>query len=191
MMNDNRNQGGPVQYRPVAVGMIALMTIALAVAGILLPRAGEAPSEEDPVAQVRTDEANRLVEGCAVVQQLTYSRCGHGITRRLVLPTELVGKARADAEAAYEGYRITSYASDEIAMAQTMDMYCADHLVMMADEAGTLCVFENKYGDAYALVQETEVQLSALPSAYQEELLPGKAFDTLEEVERYLESIES
>lgn len=190
MMNDHRNQGGYMQYRPVAVGIIALMTIALVMTGILLPH-GETPPENDPATQVRSDEADTLAEGCAVVQQLAYSRCGHGITRRLVLPNELVGKTRADAEAAYEGYRITSYASDEIMMAQTLDMYCADHLVLMADEAGMLCVFENKYGDAYALVQETETLLAALPAAYQEELLPGKAFDTLEEVERYLESIES
>ena len=126
-----------------------------------------------------------------MVQRLNYTRCSHSITRRMTLPDELIGKTRTDAEAAYEPYRITSYASDEIRMERMLDMFCADHRVLMADASGMLCVFENRYGDALALVRETEIPLSSLPASYQEEILPGKAFDTLEEIEQWLESIES
>ena len=176
--------------RPLATGVITLITLALAVTGFLLPRHADAPGTDD-AAQVRSDAAETLSESCSVVQQLHYSRCGHSITRRQTLPAELAGRSRADAEAAYEQYRVTSYASDEIRMERTLDMYCADHLVLMADEAGMLCVFENRYGDALALVQETDIRLSALPASCQEEILPGKAFDTLEDVENWLESVES
>ena len=76
-------------------------------------------------------------------------------------------------------------------MEQTLDMYCPDHVVLMPDESGMLCVFENRYGDALALVHELSTPLSALPESYQEELLPGMGFDTLDELESWLEAMES
>ena len=191
MMKDRQDQHTrKVTVRPVAVGVITLMTIAMAVTGFFLPEKAEVQGSND-AAQVRSDTAELLSEGCAVVQQLNYTRCSHSITRRQTLPIELIGKSRADAEAAYEPYRITSFASDEIRMEQMLDMFCADHLVLMADASGMLCVFENKYGDALALVRETDIQLSSLPASCREEILPGKAFDTLMEIEQWLESIES
>lgn len=61
----------------------------------------------------------------------------------------------------------------------------------MPDDSGHLCAFRNQYGDALALVKETGVLLTDLPDAYQEELRPGKGFDTEEALDLWLESIES
>ncbi|MEG2702352.1 MAG: hypothetical protein RSA65_07025, partial [Clostridia bacterium] len=57
--------------------------------------------------------------------------------------------------------------------------------------AGILCVFQNKYGDALALVNELELELSSLPAAVQEELRQGVGFATAGELEQWLESVES
>ena len=57
--------------------------------------------------------------------------------------------------------------------------------------AGTLCIYENKYGDALALVSELSVAVSALPAAAQEEVQDGLGFSTLEELEAWLENMES
>jgi len=40
-------------------------------------------------------------------------------------------------------------------------------------------------------VHELSTPLSALPESYQEELLPGMGFDTLDELESWLEAMES
>ena len=61
----------------------------------------------------------------------------------------------------------------------------------MPDGAGVLCVFQNKYGDALALVSELDLELSSLPAAIQEELRVGIGFSTLAELEEWLESVES
>lgn len=63
--------------------------------------------------------------------------------------------------------------------------------MLMPDASGVLCVFENRYGDALALVRSLETPLSALPESVQEEVRQGKVFDTAEELERWMESIES
>lgn len=192
MMHDRRNQyTRPLAYRPVAISILALLAVALIIAHFVTVRGNPVAEDGEQTAQVRSDAAVTMNEGCAVVQQLTYARCGHSLTRRQTLPTELIGKARADAEAAYEPYRVTSFSSDEICMEQSLDMFCPEHLVLLPDESGMLCVFENRYGDALALVQETQVLLTSLPAAWQEDALPGIAFDTMEEIAQWIESAES
>ena len=76
-------------------------------------------------------------------------------------------------------------------MERTLDLYCPEHYVLLPDDSGMLCVFQNRYGDALALVKELNVSLTELPDAYQEELRPGKGFDTLDALTQWLESIES
>ena len=61
----------------------------------------------------------------------------------------------------------------------------------MPDASGVLCIFENRYGDALALVRSLDTPLSSLPESLQEELRQGKGFDSVEELERWLENAES
>ena len=100
-------------------------------------------------------------------------------------------KETCDLEAAYDLWQVTSFSSAEVEMEQALDMFCPQHMVLMPDESGMLCVFHNKYGDAYALVEEMDLPLSELPDSYQEELRPGKGFDTQDELAQWLESIDS
>ena len=123
-----------------------------------------------------------------MVQELTYSRCGHSLTRRQTLPDEMAGMTREQAEAALAPQRVTSFSADEICLKQSLDMFCPEHLVLMPDESGMLCVFENRYGDAYALVESTDVPASSLPSAWQEDVLPGLPFDAAEDIGQWLEN---
>lgn len=180
-----------IDRRQLVLGCVTLLAMAALLAVGLTPRRAAAPQAEPDAAQVRSDSAVTLDAACQVVQHLTYTPCGHSLTRRLALPQELVGKGRAEAEAAYDPYRIVSFSADELVMEQTLDMYCPDHVVLMPDESGMLCVFENRYGDALALVHELSTPLSALPESYQEELLPGMGFDTLDALESWLEAMES
>ena len=61
----------------------------------------------------------------------------------------------------------------------------------MTGENGRVCVFRNKYGDALALERELEMDAGQLPAAVREELAMGVGFDTAEEMEMWLESVES
>ena len=188
-MFDRRNQyTREVSYRPVAVSILSLAAAALLIAGFLVPRSASAPDDAGHTAQTGADRAAALDEGCAMVQELTYARCGHSLTRRQTLPDELAGMTRAEAEAALAPQRVTSFSADEICLAQSLDMFCPEHLVLMPDESGMLCVFENRYGDAYALVESTDVPASSLPSAWQEDVLPGLPFDAAEDIGQWLEN---
>ena len=76
-------------------------------------------------------------------------------------------------------------------MEQTLALYCPQHVVLMPDEGGMLCVFQNKYGDALALVKELDLLLTELPDDVQQTVRPGKGFDTIEALEQWLEGVDS
>ena len=136
-------------------------------------------------------EETVLAEGAQLLQTLHYTRCGHSVVRRTSAPAELQGMNLAQAGAMYPDWQVTEFAPALMKMERRMDLFCPDHLVLMPDGAGFLCVFENRYGDAMALVRELELPVSGLPAAVQEEVEMGVGFSTAEELEMWLEGVES
>ena len=180
-----------IDRRQLILGMLTLLGMAVLLIVGLTPRSASAPQTEPEAAQAGGDAALRLNAECQVVQRMAYAPCGHELTRRQTLPSELAGKTRADLEAAYDLWQVTSFSPGEVTMERTLDLYCPEHYVLLPDDSGMLCVFQNRYGDALALVKELNVSLTELPDAYQEELRPGKGFDTIDALTQWLESIES
>lgn len=166
----------------MALGAAALIAAAAAVAA---PKPSDAPN-----AQVSAERA-ALQEGSELMQTLTYTRCEHTVTRRLTAPVELYGKGMEEVAALYPEWRITEFSPTMVKMDRQPDLFCPDHMVLMPNGAGYLCVFENKYGDALALVRELTLEMKNLPSAAQEEVERGIGFSTAEELEQWLESVES
>lgn len=181
-----------LDMRSLMMGAAVLLGMALLLIVGLTPRTASAPDAETPdTALVGSDTAVALSAECQLIQHLSYTPCGHELTRRQSLPPELVGQGRAALEAAYDLWQVTSFAPNEVSMSQALDMYCPQHVVLMPDESGMLCVFENRYGDALGLVRELNVPLSELPDDLQETLRTGKGFDTEEALDLWLESNES
>lgn len=180
-----------IDRRQLILGMLTLLGMAVLLTVGLTPRSASAPDPLPDAAQAVGDAAMRLSSECQVVQRMVYAPCGHEVTRRQALPAELAGKTRADLEAAYDLWQVTSFAPGEASMERTLDMFCPEHYVLLPDESGMLCVFQNRYGDALALVKELNVPLNELPEAYREELRPGRGFDSMEELTQWLESVES
>jgi len=169
--------------------LLTLCTLALLFAAIVMltpSTAIDAPPAQDAGA---SDAAP--AEGCELLQTLMYTRCEHSVVRRVAAPVEVYGKSLGDVEAMYPEWQITEYASKLIKMEQKLQMYCPDHMVLMPDSAGMLCVFQNKYGDALALVNELNIAVKDLPAAAREDVEPGLGFATAEELEQWLESAES
>ncbi len=174
--------------RQVILGSVALCLIAVALVFGLKP--ANLPIES-PADQAGAMTDTVVKAGCQVIQNLSYIPCGHSVTRRTDIPTELIGKTRSDVEAAYDQYRVTEFLPTQVTMSQELNMYCASHLILMPDESGMLCVFENKYGDALMLKDSLDLPLKDLPEAIQEEVKNGKGFDDATALEQWLESVES
>ena len=180
-----------VSRQQIILGTLTLLGMAVLMIVGLTPRSASAPEAEPDTAQVAQDAVQSLDAACEMIQHLTYTPCQHQLTRRQALPPDLAGKTRADLEAAYDAWQITSFAPKQITMSQSLDMYCPQHFILMPDDSGMLCIFQNKYGDALALVEELGVLFSELPDSYQEELRGGLGFDSQEELVQWLEVADS
>ena len=188
---NKRNADGPSSQRNmVLLALGGVLLLAAGLLALLLPAnapGGDAPESRTAVA----GEAVRVGEGAELLQTLTYTRCAHVVTRRVTAPVELYGKTHEEVQPLYDEWRITEFSPLEIKMEKRPELFCPDHVVLMPNAAGKLCVFENKYGDALALVSELQTELSSLPAAVQEDATEGMGFSTLTELEQWLESAES
>ena len=196
--NQKKRVGSALPFnRQVFLGAVTLVAAAVLLIIGLYPRDAIAPDlsntapPENAADAAGTQPSIRVEAGCELVQQMKYSRCDHKVERRTPLPQELAGKTLKEVEAAYEGWQVTEFLPKRVTMARLLPLYCANHVVLMPDETGVLGVFENKYGDAMAFVQSLQTSLDALPESIQEEVRLGKGFDTLKDLEQWLENMES
>ncbi len=179
-----------IDRRQLLTGAAMLLGLTLLMIVALVPKSTVDDAAPE-LAQVRSDPQMTTSLDCQLIQHMTYAPCGHDLTRRQTIPQELAGKGREDVSAAYDAWQITSFASAEVVMEQTLPLYCPEHVVLLPDEGGMLCIFQNKYGDALALVKEIDMLLTELPDDVQSIVREGKGFSTIEELEKWLESIDS
>ena len=179
-----------VDRRQLLTGGAMLMGMVLLLIVALMPKSTVDDTLPE-TAQVRSDPQMTTAADCQLIQHMTYAPCGHSLTRRQVIPTELAGQNREALSSAYDAWKITSFASAEVVMEQTLSLYCPEHVVLMPDEGGMLGIFQNKYGDALALVKELDLLLSELPDSVQQAVRQGKGFATIEELEKWLEGADS
>lgn len=130
-------------------------------------------------------------EGCALIQTLRFERCGHEVVRRVQADKEYKGCTLSQMQEAYAEWDITSFSPSEIEMSRSLPLYCPEHLVVMPDGAGVLGVYENKYGDGYALKTQLDIPLSDLPETLRESVHLGLGFGDAGEIESWLETLES
>ena len=142
-------------------------------------------------AQMTAQEKQTVEADCQLVQTIHYTRCGHEVTRRITVDKEYHGANLKQMQEAFADWAITSYAAKEIVMSCSRNLFCPDHLVVMPDGAGVLGVYYNEYGDSYALQKQLEVPVGDLDAEAMESIHLGLPFATMQEIEMWLETLES
>ena len=130
-------------------------------------------------------------DGCQLIQTLRYDRCGHEVVRRVKADKEYKGCTLQQMQQSFAEWDVTSFSPAEIEMSRTLSIYCPDHLVVLPDGAGVLGVYENKYGDGYALRAQLDIPITNLPESLRETVYLGIGFASDAEIESWLETLES
>lgn len=168
------------RVKALIVSVMLTLLIAVAAFALLTPRTQTASKNRETVE-----------ENCTIVQTLNYTRCEHSVTRRLTADKEYKGCTLEQIQQAYAEWAITSFSPAEIVMSVSLPLYCPDHLVVLPDGAGVLGVYENVYGDGYALKNQLDIPLSDLDEETRESVHLGVGFDNAQALESWLESFES
>ncbi len=198
-MRERRRKCMPIGWG--IAGIIALAVVAVAI--VVKPwswgvQPNEAPKTVPDAPQIAAEnvteslsQSERLENGAVFSQTLTYLPCTHVVQRRIDAPQTLLGLDRTGLEKALPDYRITAFGSKEVVMQREMSMFCPDHWVLMPDEQGELCIWQNLMGEEMVRVRALGLGAEDVPESEQNAVRAGKPFESSEELEGWLESIDS
>ena len=176
---EEKKKGHSALWLLVFAGATAICAVVALLSGL---HTGAEPAAQD----------KQVVEsGCTLLQTIRYTRCGHEVTRRIAADKEYQGADLKQMQQAFADWTITSFSANEIAMSCALPLYCPDHLVVLPDGAGVLGVYQNVYGDGYALQKQLEAPLSELGESVLETIHLGLPFESMQQIESWLETLES
>lgn len=113
-----------------------------------------------------------------------HMACGHTVEREDAQPA--IGKTKAELEAAYGPGSVESFSPEGAVISQAFDYFCPEHYVLKL-ENGALTVRKTNE----ELQEETLLALDvALPADAAAECAQGLPFDSLEDINVYLEGLE-
>ena len=149
--------------------------------------AQEAPAqpEQEPQTEQVAQMGEETVSPSAKVLWRYHMACGHVVEREDAQPA--IGKTQAELEAAYGPGSVVSFAADAVVLELESAAYCPDHYVLKLED-GALTV--RKTGDD--LQEEILLNLDVtLPPDAAAECEKGLCFDSLEDINVYLEGLDS
>ncbi len=156
-------------------------------AAIEAPPPAEAaePAEETPAAAQVAQRGEETVSPNAQVIWQNQMCCGHTVEVESAQP--IIGKTRAELEREYGADAILEFSPEKVTIAREMDLFCPEHYVLKL-ESGLLTV--RKTGED--LKEEILLTLDvSLPPDAAAECTEGLPFDSLEDINLYLEGLDS
>lgn len=130
-----------------------------------------------------------VVAGDAEIDWIVrFSQCGH--ESAVDPPGSIAGMTRKEIAAAYPGYTVEIFDTEYVRMAKSVDGYCPEHYILtMGDEALVISRM-----DMETLSQKEVMRIITDTSSFDGEALSalenGIAFDSLEDINAYLEGAE-
>ncbi|MDR3051585.1 MAG: hypothetical protein LBU67_07675 [Oscillospiraceae bacterium] len=156
-------------------------------------RTPAAPGQAEATQEARQSlaQGGLLVSGAVLDQTLDYLPCGHTVQRRIDAPAIWIGLDRQGLEAQLPDYRLTAFSPESVAMARELPIYCPAHWVLQPDAQGEVSIWQNLYGEAMECLQKLGFGVEDMPEGERQALRDGKPFDAQEELEQWLESMDS
>ena len=148
----------------------------------LLQAGGVSPS---PAALPAAAEPERLGAEGKVYLQVHYTKCGHTVETD-VTDKEYIGMTKQDIEDEFSNAKLQSFSKDKAVLVVETPSICTLHFIVKYEE-GKLNIYQPQGEDARPkLYKSIEMDTIADPA-----LEEGVVFDSLEQVESYLENLES
>ena len=174
------------EYKRVAA--ICLVSLSIGLAAGFGAKGGENAEEAMPVGSIGEI---CILPDTSVRIELHYALCDHTEQRELE-KTEWIGKTKREIAALNPGDSIAVFSREEVCLVRVIEGSCPAHLHLGVHENGQLLVYRK---NADTLENETVLLLPTtverLDRSVQESLEKGLLFNTMDEINAYLESAES
>lgn len=151
------------------------------------PLATVSPQETQGVQNVMTS-ADTLSADCVVEMQCTYEKCGHVKTYGIE-SSEVEGFTKDQLAVQYPECEVTEFGPLGATLTCSVDGYCPDHYVLKRS-GDKLCIYQPQDRTGELIIYKEIEGMNASDLGI-EELEQGILFDDIEQIESYLEEIES
>jgi len=132
-----------------------------------------------------------VVKGCILTTKYVYTMCGHQETSEEVVGSGLVGMTRDEVKKYFDGFNLEVFSADQIVISKTINQYCQKHYILK-EQQGEIVILRDIPGTAdLELFRQTGISTSMLPADERQKIYYGKVFSSLEDIEEYLESIDT
>ena len=132
-----------------------------------------------------------VLHDTVVVTNYSFSLCGHALSQQMT-GGPLEGKTKQDILGMYPDAKIEEFSKERVVINRELDSYCPKHYVLYIDDNGKLCYSQTDSTDyTKQLVTTLTFDVSSLPDEVKNDLDEGLVFDSLEEINAYLEDVES
>ena len=190
---------------------ILICTVLALIAGMLLGyvlQPSEAPGQsvqnQAEAAPVDRIGVVSILPTTRVERETCFLQCGHTVISTLENASGFTGLTKTELADRYPKAIITSFSSDLVHIVERFEGYCPEHFVLLSAEEGMLKVMRMQaetlasagvLPEAETLenvcVLEIPDALEGLDAETAEQLQQGEAFSSLDEINRYLENLES
>lgn len=99
---------------------------------------------------------------CSVTTKTYYKKCGHTKSEYANLPQELVNLTESEIQEKYQGYKIESFASNEVILYQEKEGECGEHY-MVKDKEGMVSIYQILEDGSQKELETTGISTEYLP----------------------------
>lgn len=164
--------------RALLLGTAFALALALALAAV----GARAPAQT-------AQQSARMARGEMLTLTTTYARCGHSEVRREALICDGESAGRAELQALYPGWQLTSLAATGAELSRTLDLPCEQHCLITL--SGSRLSIERLRDGQLREVGSAALALEALDPELTARLRAGMLTDTLAQAEALVEDIAS
>lgn len=182
------------RYKKLLIWSVVLLALAGAgLAGYIIasnePRVVETapePSDMPAGADDTSIEKGAMIEWC-----YEYGMCSHNVCLTREADKDMTGLKFSEFRLKYPDVRIISFEPDKLSLKKSFDCYCPRHFILRKHEGG-LAVMRTLLGsDEQDIILVIPVSLSSIEQDEMSALEAGKLFDSIEEIELYIEKIKA
>ncbi|NLI60747.1 MAG: hypothetical protein GX375_04870 [Clostridiales bacterium] len=143
------------------------------------------------IASQEIARAELTTQDTLFVFQKNYSLCKDTRVEERKAKDDEVGLSRQSIELKFPEWGIYEFSTEKVTLTKEIDDYCPGHFVLKEKEGMVVIYMPSEPGYEYTSIEETHIPINKLPPDVQEEIRGGMVIDSLEEVEYFMENLES
>lgn len=146
---------------------------------------------DDPEAvEAMADDNQVLLANSDVKWEYYYIKCFHTEYIEAKADKNMIGKTGKEIATLYNA-QLVSFQSNKIVLRKEINYYCPNHFILKKD-GEKISIYKPKSGSSdLELIKNTGFSFASLNDNLKKEVENGKVFDTLEDIEYFLEDLDT